>query len=121
MIHRAQSSYVVYQLPVVAMCFILQKLEPPGVEVHCLHGIGLDTPGVLVYTSKSDWFDYAPTVINDNGDGTVNLRSLHGCLRWSGKQSAPVHHQEFKGYYAEHLEILKNPDVMTYIAKIVSS
>ena len=101
--------------------FVLQKLEPPGVEVHCLHGIGVDTPGSLIYTSKSDWFDYAPTVINDNGDGTVNMRSLHGCLRWSGKQSVSVHHQEFKGYYAEHLEILKNPDVMAYIAKVVNS
>jgi len=104
------------------VCFVLCKREPPGVEMHCLHGVGVDTtPGVLIYAAQTDWFDYAPSVINDDGDGTVNLRSLHGCLRWSGKQSAPVHHQEFKGSYSEHLKILKNPDVMAYIAKVVGS
>jgi len=100
---------------------MFQKLEAPGVEVHCLHGVGVDTPGALVYTSHQDWFDHAPSVIADNGDGTVNLRSLHGCLRWSGKQSAAVYHQEYKGAYAEHLQMLKNPDVMAYIAKVVNT
>jgi len=91
------------------------------VEVHCLHGIGLDTPGALVYTSKKTWFDYGPSVITDDGDGTVNLRSLRGCLRWSGKQSAPVYYQEFKGEYAEHLQMLRNPEVIAYVAKVVNS
>jgi len=98
---------------------MFQKLEPPEVEVHCLHGVGLSTPGALVYTSDKTWFDKSPSVIADDGDGTVNLRSLHGCLRWSGKQSAKVYHQEFNGTYAEHLQMLKNPGVMAYIAKVV--
>lgn len=98
-----------------------QKLEPPEVEVHCLHGIGLETPGALVYSSNKNWYDHSPSVIADEGDGTVNLRSLHGCLRWSGKQSAPVHHQEFKGEYAEHLQMLRNPEIIEYVGKVVSS
>lgn len=90
--------------------------------MHCLHGIGLGTPGALVYTSdKESWFDHTPSLISDDGDGTVNVRSLHGCLRWSGKQSAAVHHQEFKGEPAEHLQMLKNPDVISYIARVVSA
>ena len=100
---------------------IFQKLEPPEVEVHCLHGIGVSTPGALVYTSDKVWYDYQPTVISDDGDGTVNRRSLHGCLRWDGKQSAPVHHREFNGTYAEHLQLLQNPEVMEYIASVVNS
>jgi len=100
---------------------MFQTLEPPGVEVHCLHGVGVDTPGALVYTSDKDWFDHGPSVIHDDGDGTVNLRSLYGCLRWSGKQSAPVHHQQFKGEYAEHLQLLQNPNILTYVAKVVES
>jgi len=85
-----------------------------------LHGVGVDTPGALVYTSNTDWYDHSPSVISDDGDGTVNLRSLHGCLRWCGKQSEPVHHKEFKGAYAEHLQMLKNGDVVAYIAKVLS-
>lgn len=100
---------------------VFQKLEPPEVEVHCLHGIGVNTQGALVYSSDKVWFDHTPSVVNDDGDGTVNLRSLHGCLRWSGKQSEPVHHREFTGASAEHLEILKNPDVLAYIMNIVNT
>jgi len=100
---------------------MFQKLEPPEVEVHCLHGIGLSTPGVLVYNSDTAWYDHIPSVVGDDGDGTVNRRSLRGCLRWDGKQSAPVHHREFQGTYAEHLRLLQNPEVMVYIASVVNS
>jgi len=89
--------------------------------VHCLHGIGVQTPGVLVYTSSKNWFDHSPSVIPDDGDGTVNVRSLHGCLRWSGKGSTTVHHQEFTGAPGEHLELLNNPDVITYIARVIDA
>jgi len=86
--------------------------------VHCLHGIGTPTPGVLVYyTSSKNWFDHSPSLVTDDGDGTVNVRSLRGCLRWSSKQSAAVHHQEFTGAPGEHLSLLNNPDVMSYIAQ----
>ena len=90
-------------------------------EVHCLHGIGVPTPGALVYGSDEFWYDHTPTVISDDGDGTVNLRSLRGCLRWQRKQRAPVYHWEFKGTYAQHLQSLHNPDLMGYIARVVSS
>jgi len=102
---------------------MLQQLAAPGVEVHCLHGTGVkSTPGALIYTSeKDDWFDHGPTVVADNGDGTVNLRSLHGCLRWADKQSEPVHHHEFTGEYAEHLKLLQNSEVNAYIAKVLNS
>jgi len=103
------------------MFCMFKKLEPPGVEVHCLNGVGVKTSGALVYSSDAAWYDHTPSVIADDGDGTVNLRSLRGCIRWSGKQSAPVHHQEFKGEYSEHVQMLKNPDIMAYIAKVVNS
>ncbi len=49
----------------------------------------VSTPAQFVYTD-STWYDYQPTVIGGDGDGTVNLRSLHVCKDWKSKQSQPV-------------------------------
>jgi lysophospholipase-3 len=59
------------------------------------------------------WPDSQPNVRTDDGDGTVNIRSLKGCLRWQGKQNQTVYHQQFKG--AEHMEILENKDIISYL------
>ncbi|KAJ8302642.1 hypothetical protein KUTeg_019038, partial [Tegillarca granosa] len=91
---------------------LIRDLTPPGVEVHCLHGNGLPTPGRLVYDVKS-WFDYQPSVIPDDGDGTVNIRSLLGCLQWQKKQKQKVYHEIFKD--AEHMKILDMPEIIAYI------
>lgn len=97
-----------------------KKLDAPGVEVHCLHGVGVKTPAAFVY-SKSKWYDGQPDVITGDGDGTVNARSLAGCLRWSDKQSAPVYYKQFQGAAAEHLQMLKNRDIMEYIGNLLRS
>ncbi|CAC5396696.1 LYPLA3 [Mytilus coruscus] len=60
---------------------LVRSLIPPGVEVHCLHGYGVPTPGKLVYKGHM-WPDIKPNVTMDGGDGTVNIRSLQGCLLW---------------------------------------
>lgn len=91
---------------------LIRSVTPPGVEVHCLHGYGVPTPGTLVYTDGM-WPDSQPNVRTDDGDGTVNIRSLKGCLRWQGKQNQTVYHQQFKG--AEHMEILENKDIISYL------
>lgn len=95
---------------------LINPLTAPGVEVHCLHGVNVPTPGVLHYTNKT-WHDGFPSNTNDNGDGTVNLRSLEGCLRFSKQQSQPVHHETFDK--AEHMEILNRKDVILYLEKVL--
>ena len=100
------------------------------------------------------YFPDKPTLIYGNGDGTVNDRSLRGCLRWNADANAPplssnsykprisakkkkkwllqqkaagyssnsnnkVYHQEFSG--VDHMAILTNPDVLTYIKNAVQS
>lgn len=97
---------------------LIRSLTPPGVEVHCLHGYGIPTPGSLVYTDNM-WPDAQPKVIADEGDGTVNIRSLKGCLHWVGKQKQKVYHQQFKG--AEHMEILDNKDILAYLKTVLTS
>ncbi len=88
---------------------ILKKTLPswtptvPGVPLFCFHGSQRETPGTLYY-GPGDFPDYQPYVKHDDGDGTVNIRSLLGCLKWSGKSKYPVSHKTYPG--AEHNGIL---------------
>ena len=103
----------------VAIFYLLfQQLESPNVEVHCLHGYSVDTPAAFVFSS-STWYSHQPKVVTGDGDGTVNLRSLVGCLKWAGKQTQQVFHQTFEK--AEHLSLLRNIGVQEYIAKVLSA
>ena len=97
---------------------LTKKLEPPGVEVHCLYGGGIKTPAQLQYSQKQ-WYDSQPDVVFGDGDGTVNERSLLGCQRWIGKQMQSVHHQLFSG--AEHMGILHDNRITDYIREYVLS
>ena len=99
----------------IASCFI-QDLTSPSVEVHCLHGTGLETPGAFSFT-ESTWYSKQPRVIVEDGDGTVNLRSLLGCRKWFGEQSQKVVHRVFAK--AEHLSILSHDEVISYIGSLL--
>jgi lysophospholipase-3 len=95
----------------------------------------------LYYKKKSD-FPLKPQLVFGNGDGTVNIRSLRGCLRWAegdprllkrrkslGKENgrrkkkkqknSPVYHVEFPG--VDHMTILKDSQVINYIRRIVGN
>lgn len=54
-------------LPLVA------RLDPPGVPVTCVSGMGVLTPGGLVF---GDGFGRASDVVFGDGDGLVNMESL---------------------------------------------
>ncbi|XP_060552088.1 phospholipase A2 group XV-like [Ruditapes philippinarum] len=95
---------------------LINPLTAPGVEMHCLHGVNVTTPGVFVYTNKT-WQQSYPKTIPDNGDGTVNMRSLLGCLRFAKGQSQPVYHKTFDK--AEHMQILNRKDVIQELEKIL--
>ena len=97
---------------------LIKELKAPGVEVHCLFGGGIDTPAQFVYSSKQ-WYDSQPDVVFGDGDGTVNMRSLLGCVRWMGKQLQLVRHQMFNG--AEHMSILRDERIVDYISRFVLS
>lgn len=53
---------------------LIYKLTPPNVELHCLYGVKMKTPEVLVYAKEKDFPDTQPSVIYGDGDGTVNLK-----------------------------------------------
>lgn len=52
-----------------------------------------------------------------DGDGTVNLRSALGCLRWRGKQKQAVYSKAFP--QEEHLLMLQSQNIIAYIKKVV--
>jgi len=94
---------------------MIHDLTPPGVEVHCLYGIGVQTEEHVSYkTIPSN----SPTIKYGDGDGTVNLRSLEGCLRWRGKQHQNVYNQSFVG--VDHMGIVSAPAVLAYIHNLVN-
>ncbi|XP_074597419.1 lysosomal phospholipase A and acyltransferase-like isoform X2 [Brevipalpus obovatus] len=95
---------------------LMSDLPAPNVEVHCLYGSGINTMEYLEYKEK-DFPDHGAKIRFGEGDGTVNLRSLEGCLRWIDKQKQPVHHHNFKG--VDHMSIMADMKVLDYIKKIV--
>ncbi|XP_065162884.1 phospholipase A2 group XV-like isoform X2 [Atheta coriaria] len=48
----------------------------PGVEVHCLYGTAVPTVEKLYY-KPGTWLDGKPTLINGDGDGTVNGTKMY--------------------------------------------
>ncbi|KAG8041536.1 hypothetical protein G9C98_002829 [Cotesia typhae] len=90
----------------------------PGVEIHCLHGVNVSTVEKLYY-KPGVTLDSYPQLILGDGDGTVNLRSLEGCLYWKTKQKQRIYHQTFAG--VDHMEILRNQHVLDYIKTTLST
>ncbi|KAF7992945.1 hypothetical protein HCN44_005726 [Aphidius gifuensis] len=90
----------------------------PGVEIHCLHGIAVNTVEKLYY-KPGVTIDGYPQLINGDGDGTVNKRSLEGCLHWKDQQKQKIYHQPFPN--TNHMEILRNPNVLQYIKSVLSA
>lgn len=124
---------------------LLGTLEHPGVETHCLHGSGVSTVDSMSYKDAAQFPD-KPILQFGNGDGTVNIRSLRGCLRWQntedskmytnksqafkykkkwkmkkeaafGKGRPKVFHEEFSA--VDHMAILTDPRVLSYIKSVV--
>ncbi|KRT78941.1 hypothetical protein AMK59_6658 [Oryctes borbonicus] len=92
------------------------NLTAPGVEVHCIYGTNVSTVEQIFYKPGS--FYDNPTLLNGDGDGTVNRRSLEGCRSWSSKQKQPIH--ELALPKVDHMSILKDINVLKYISNLVN-
>lgn len=58
-------------------------------EVHCLYGTGIKTPGKFTWNKISHFPDSQPdNTVYDDGDGTVNIRSLETCKSWNVENNA---------------------------------
>lgn len=91
---------------------LIYEMKPPEVEVFCIHGHSVNTMEFLDYDHKT-FPNSQPRVTYGDGDGTVNLRSLQGCLRWQNNQSKPFHYRNFTE--AEHMYMIGVPEIVEYI------
>lgn len=96
---------------------MIADVKAPQVEMHCLYGSKVDTPGALQFPPNG-FPDTYPKTIPDDGDGTVNMRSLEACLAWSGKQKQAVKHSVLEG--AEHMAILSDQRTLRYITDFLT-
>lgn len=113
---------------------------PPGVEIHCLHGSMVDTVEKsingnlhcanrnqfssfsfrLYYPKTSDLVDGAPTLMNGDGDGTVNLRSLEACTHWIGmKEQFGKNISTLKLPGVDHMGILSDNRIVQYVLGVL--
>lgn len=60
-----------------------QTTSDPGVPVHCIHGYNIKTDAHLSYKSTDSSKVNGLRITLDDGDGTVDLKSLEVCTRWS--------------------------------------
>ncbi|XP_076125833.1 phosphatidylcholine-sterol acyltransferase [Alosa pseudoharengus] len=90
-------------------------LPTPGVEVYCFYGVGLPTPVTYVYDEEFPNADPVDMLYED-GDDTVDSRSMSLCKRWVGQQEQPVHVKELWGL--PHLDMVFNPRVLLMLQRI---
>ncbi|CAF5218828.1 unnamed protein product [Rotaria magnacalcarata] len=96
---------------------LLQELTPPEVELHEIYSLQMPTPGVFLYNNRT-FPDIQPAILPDDGDGTVNKRSLLGFKNWEGKQEQDILSLELVG--VEHLAILRHPTTVNYVKQVVT-
>lgn len=95
---------------------LLAGLPAPGVEVYCLYGVGLPTPGTYIYDHSFPYKDPVAALYED-GDDTVATRSTELCGRWRGRQSQPVHLLPMNG--TEHLNMVFSNNTLEHINAIL--
>ena len=96
---------------------LTRDMIPPGVEVHCIHGVGINTMERLEY-KIGKFPDSQPKIMFGDGDSTVNTRSLRGCLRWKNhpNQTHDVHYMNLTGI--DHMSVMTDSRIVNYILDI---
>lgn len=72
-----------------------------------------------LYYKPGSWLDGTPTLINGDGDGTVNRRSLEGCQHWQSLQKQKVFYEPLPK--TDHLGILHSNLTLEYIISLVKA
>ena len=98
---------------------IIPSLPAPGVEIVCIHGNGFPTPGIIKYKTEKDFPDGDPDIVKDDGDGTVNLRSLQACLKFKAMQINKFTYHVLNKQ--SHMEILRSTAFLDYVKAYISN
>ena len=96
----------------------LQDMKDPEVSLHCLYSLfgPHSTSEVLDFRSSkgANWYDNEPVLLNGEGDGTVNLRSLEACKQWKNVKTFAIPK-------TDHLGILHDQRTLQYIHDVLIS
>ena len=97
---------------------VLNDIQNPGVDVHCIHGSGLKTDSRLNYRLPSD-FPLSPQIIEGPGDTLIELKSLAACimLRPSGRRPNGAAFTR-KVLIGSHEGILHQPEFLSYLYQL---
>ncbi|GAV04642.1 hypothetical protein RvY_14900 [Ramazzottius varieornatus] len=95
---------------------LTQSLVPPNVKVYCVSGTGVSTPAEYIYP-PGGFPTACPGIVMEDGDGTVNRRSLDACGLWATQQRQPVISRTFAG--AGHRQMTRNDEVLSYLISIL--
>lgn len=69
---------------------------------------------------KSFGLDGSPTLINGDGDGTVNTRSLRACDHWNGmKEQKGKNVTLFEVSKVDHMTVLSDQRIIQYILDVL--
>ncbi|XP_047497835.1 phospholipase A2 group XV-like [Penaeus chinensis] len=106
---------------------LLKNPPAPGVEVHCLHGEGVDTVRKISLCCWAISYHIVQTM--GSKYPTVEpayhfLKKLHATAksmenRWVGKQKQKVYHKPYQGI--DHMQILRDPNVISYVVELVQN
>ena len=88
----------------------------PQVTVHCMHGAGVNTAEGYQF-KEGEFPDTPPAVTYGDGDGTVNIRSLEACSKWSQRQPKNVTLKTYPG--VNHNGLLSDENVHNYIKSLL--
>lgn len=96
---------------------LMETIETPDVELHCLYGINQLTEKAYTY---SHGFESDPEIIyTEYGDGIVSGDSLKVCEEFKKNTKHSVDIKEFD--LANHMTILDEEEVLEYILKTATS
>lgn len=91
-----------------------QDFTAPGVEVSCMHGVGVATLERLDFGNSLS--NPNPVQVKGDGDGTVNYRSLSACKYWPDQQAQNNYTvNRFEISNAEHYDILSDHRAINHI------
>ena len=95
---------------------LTSSLIPPNVTTFCYYGCDVPTPIQFRYT-EGEFPDTEPIIVNGNGDGTVNLRSLTACEKWATQMPYGFSSKNYSG--VEHVSTVKTPALIADLDNVV--
>ena len=98
----------------------IEPLNPlPDLNVDCLHSLNIPTIETVIFRNVTDFPDGDYELVEGDGDGTVNRKSLLVCGAWAAKLPDRVKHKIIMN--TSHSGILKSKQLLEHITDDVLS